>query len=210
MKKIIVLVFSLAFAFNLQASSLLTYWNFISSYNLQNGSNLAQRYPGQTSLSKKHLGSACGTMCLLAVDNYYAYKKNSTPNYISYKFLVEAKIIELFSNYTNLNAPYYSYQSVYDMKNMVKNGFRWNTAKIRSGAYSGYNQLVADLNLGRIPIILTKAHSLYGIQHFIAVIYANNSFVIYFDPWVGKIKDMTKTKFLNSWVGSKISFITQP
>ena len=97
---------------------------------------------------------------------------------------------------------------------LAQNRWGWYTTLIKS-SYSGYdyNELSTDLLNGYPIIVLLKANSYmnsHKIEHFVVIIYATENSVIYFDPWDGNIKSVSKKNFISSWVYSKYAVLIAP
>lgn len=192
------------------------------------GNNFAQRYDGQSQDSKDYLRNVCGTMSLLAIHNYYNLRNQGrVDEFSTSREGVRDAIYRLFEGPPpSLNkSPTWYYQKTTDLQWFAAVRWNWRTAKIRSStAYptleASFQQLRSDVDMGRPAITLMKGFSYFeprdangrtiGVEHFITIIYADNSNVSYFDPWDGQIKWIDALTFKNGWVNTFISVVTQP
>lgn len=173
---------------------------------------------------KTGMGNVCGAMSLLIAFNYYSNISNITPAFVKDATTVIAAIKSL---YTYVGKSYTVAMSGAEMKNIVlnKSGWRWKTALIRSSSVqtsvtASYTQLTTDLTNQRLVIALMKANSIFApkpqttdiekYRHFIVVYSADSSTVKYADPWDGLLKSVTKTTFLNGWIGARYFLTVKP
>lgn len=166
--------------------------------------------------NKTELRNTCGAMAALIVLNHAA---NGQPGFTNSASEVTAAVKRL---YNFVGEPLSGYMSIYDIRNIMKNRWGWTKyTKIRSSNLNyNYEGLKNDLNTNRPVITLMEGWSQFepvspqgkriGVQHFIVVIYANNSGIYYIDPWDGKLKYATKSDFVNGWVGSRIAVVGKP
>ena len=205
------------------ASSLDTYsWFWWSQY--VSGGNFAQRYSGQDNNSKDYLRNVCGPMALLAIHNYYNMRNYRQID--SFSTSRQGVYDALTRVYLSVGKTPYEYSTADDLKLIALNRWGWSVAKIRSSTVFGnlvensYQQLMSDVNAGHPAITLMEGMSTFepadangnriGVEHFIAIIYADTNFIGYFDPWDGQMKWTDAQTFRNGWVKTFISVVVYP
>jgi uncharacterized protein YvpB len=172
--------------------------------------------------NKAELRNTCGAMSALIVNNHYARKAGNTPSYTQSNSLVTDAIKRL---YAYLGKPLSEVLSDPEIVSILKNKWGFKTVKLRSSKIyptfeQSYQQLRADLNLGRPAITLMKGKSAFSpikpngeretSEHYIVVYSANDSGILYVDPWTGKKLSASKQTFEGGWVCTFLSIISAP
>lgn len=182
---------------------------FVASINAS-GKIIRQKYSGQSAESFSKMRNSCGITSLLAIYNYFDYKNHGS--LASFAESTEKFENGVFRLYEFLNKdPRSYYQSVQDLKNISINRWGWSTSIVKGGqAPYNFSDLSGSILNGYSVITLMKANShpnLYNVDHFIVPIIPGEE-VVYFDPWDGNFKKMTKSEFETSWVNTRIALVS--
>jgi len=192
MKKSLLTLISIMFVLILYSSNVFS--ATVSGFEYYHDGRLRQNISGT-------LKNSCGGMAALHALNYDARSHGNRITIANSKKKVK-KAIKRIANYVGNSV--YSYFSVYDLKRIMENRWRWGYVSLTArGSFDNeYKRLQRHLN-NDIPVItLMKGNSTFcksNINHFVLVYGADDYRVKYVDPWNGQKKFASKSEFKRKW-----------
>ncbi len=179
---------------------------FNQSINASNGT-MSQRSGNTTTAPNRN--NACGALCLLACLNYFHRRDfGRNVNQIRDNRAVDDALARMYASVGARNNSFMHHS--HHMRPIARDRWGWGVTIVRSttAAYS-YQGLRDDLSAGRPVIVNVKArqrvfHNL-PVEHWVVVIFADDTRVVVYDPWVGeRVRGVTRSDFESAWVHTKI------